>query len=117
MEQVDVVIVGAGHNGLAAGALLAGQGNRVLVLEKNRYVGGMAGTREILAGCRNDVGASLLFPLARGLMEELELAGAPQLSPFQALALCLRRAAPPVCCLAFARVCVSLPVRVSAAPR
>jgi phytoene dehydrogenase-like protein len=73
VEQVDVVIVGAGHNGLAAGALLAGQGNRVLVLEKNRYVGGMAGTREILEGCRNDVGASLLFPLARGLMEELEL--------------------------------------------
>jgi phytoene dehydrogenase-like protein len=69
----DVVIVGAGHNGLAAGALLAKRGLRVLVLEKNRFVGGMAGTREILSGCRNDVGASLLFPLARGLAEELEL--------------------------------------------
>jgi len=69
----DVVIVGAGHNGLAAGALLARRGLRVLVLEKNRFVGGMAGTREILSGCRNDVGASLLFPLARGLAEELEL--------------------------------------------
>src|SRR5262249_24545629 len=34
---------------------------------------GMAGTREILNGCRNDVGASLLFPLAKGLEEELEL--------------------------------------------
>ena len=34
----------------------------------------MAGTREILTGCRNDVGASLLFPLAKGLAEELELA-------------------------------------------
>ena len=67
MRETDVVIVGAGHNGLAAGALLAKRGLRVLLLEKNRYVGGMAGTREILAGCRNDVGASLLFPLARGL--------------------------------------------------
>ena len=46
----------------------------MLCLEKNAYVGGMAGTREILTGCRNDVGASLLFPLAKGLAEELELA-------------------------------------------
>ena len=72
-ESPDVVIVGAGHNGLAAGALLAKRGLRVLNLEKNRYVGGMAGTREILPGCRNDVGASLLFPLARRVAEELEL--------------------------------------------
>jgi phytoene dehydrogenase-like protein len=70
----DVVVVGAGHNGLAATALLAKRGLRVLCLEKNAYAGGMAGTREILSGCRNDVGASLLFPLAKGLEEELELA-------------------------------------------
>jgi len=73
MQNPDVIVIGAGHNGLAAAALLAKRGRRVLVLEKNRYVGGMAGTREILAGCRNDVGASLLFPLAAGLAEELEL--------------------------------------------
>ena len=72
MQTLDVIIVGAGHNGLATGALLAKRGLRVLALEKNRYVGGMAGTREILKGCRNDVGASLLFPLARGVVEELE---------------------------------------------
>jgi phytoene dehydrogenase-like protein len=69
----DVIVVGAGHNGLAATALLAKRGLRVLCLEKNGYAGGMAGTREILTGCRNDVGASLLFPLAKGLAEELEL--------------------------------------------
>src|SRR5262249_30420480 len=69
----DVIVVGAGHNGLAATALLARRGFRVLCLEKNAYVGGMAGTREILTGCRNDVGASLLFPLAKGLAQELEL--------------------------------------------
>jgi phytoene dehydrogenase-like protein len=70
----DVIVVGAGHNGLAATALLAGRGLRVLCLEKNAYVGGMAGTREILTGCRNDVGASLLFPLAKQVEQELELA-------------------------------------------
>jgi len=72
-HDYDVVVVGAGHNGLAATALLAARGLRVLCLEKNAYVGGMAGTREILSGCRNDVGASLLFPLAKGLEAELEL--------------------------------------------
>jgi len=74
MREVDAVIVGAGHNGLAAAAVLAKRSLRVVCLEKNHYAGGMAGTREILTGCRNDVGASLLFPLAPGLMEELELA-------------------------------------------
>ncbi len=69
----DVVVIGAGHNGLATAALLADRGQRVLVLEKNRYVGGMAGTREILKGCRNDVGASLLFPLAKEVTDALEL--------------------------------------------
>jgi len=71
--ETDVVIIGAGHNGLATAALLADRGHRVLVLEKNRYVGGMAGTREILRGCRNDVGASLLFPLAKEVTDALEL--------------------------------------------
>src|SRR5215468_2925624 len=69
----DAVVIGAGHNGLAATALLAARELRVLCLEKNAYVGGMAGTREILTGCRNDVGASLLFPLAKTVQEELEL--------------------------------------------
>ncbi|HTO71316.1 MAG TPA: NAD(P)/FAD-dependent oxidoreductase [Myxococcota bacterium] len=73
-QSCDVVVVGAGHNGLAAAALLAKRGLRVLCLEKNAYAGGMAGTREILSGCKNDVGASLLFPLAKGVAEELELA-------------------------------------------
>jgi phytoene dehydrogenase-like protein len=69
----DVIVIGAGHNGLAATAMLAKKGLRVLCLEKNSYVGGMAGTREILTGCRNDVGASLLFPLATEVERELEL--------------------------------------------
>src|SRR5258705_11758964 len=62
----DVIVVGAGHNGVAATALLARRGLRVLCLEKNAYVGGMAGEREILFGCRKDVGGSPLFPPAQG---------------------------------------------------
>lgn len=63
-EHYDCVIVGAGHNGLATALVLARNGRRVLVLEKNHYVGGMGGTREIFKGCRNEVGASCLFPLS-----------------------------------------------------
>src|SRR5262249_54303407 len=48
VQEVDAVLVGAGHNGLAAAALLAKRGLRVVCLEKNHYVGGMAGTPAIL---------------------------------------------------------------------
>jgi phytoene dehydrogenase-like protein len=71
-RNYDVIIIGAGHNGLAAAATLARRGVRTLNLEKNGYVGGMAGSREILKGCRNDVGATMLFPLSKEIIEELE---------------------------------------------
>lgn len=75
MSDADVIVIGAGHNGLAAAATLAKHGRRVLVLEKNGYVGGMTGTREILKGCRNEVGASCLFPLSQEVVDELDFEG------------------------------------------
>ncbi len=36
----DTIIVGAGISGLSMGALLANSGLKVLVLEKNSYLGG-----------------------------------------------------------------------------
>lgn len=69
VDPFDCIIIGAGHNGLAAGLVLARNGRRVLVLEKNHYVGGMGATREILPGCRNEVGASCLFPLAKEIRD------------------------------------------------
>lgn len=75
MSDLDAIVIGAGHNGLAAAATLVKSGAKVLVLEKNGYVGGMTGTREILKGCRNEVGASCLFPLSQEVVDDLDFEG------------------------------------------
>jgi len=51
-ESTDVVIVGAGHNGLVTAAYLAKAGRRVLVLEARDRIGGAAVTEEIFPGFR-----------------------------------------------------------------
>ncbi len=48
----DIVIIGAGHNGLVAAYYLAKAGRRPLVLERQPYVGGGAVTTEIYPGFR-----------------------------------------------------------------
>ena len=82
VRDVDVIVVGAGCGGLAACALLAGQGRRVGVVEQTGAVGGCASGFERKA-YRFDVAASImevLEPLRRvfaalgtTLEDELEL--------------------------------------------
>jgi phytoene dehydrogenase-like protein len=73
MADYDAIIVGAGHNGLAAATVLAKQRLKVLVLEKNKYVGGMASTVEYFKGFKHDVAASVLFPLSEQVVKDLDL--------------------------------------------
>lgn len=47
-REVDVVIVGAGHNGLTAGCYLAKAGLEVLVVEASPQIGGMTATNATL---------------------------------------------------------------------
>jgi phytoene dehydrogenase-like protein len=56
MAQVyDVVVAGAGHNSLTAAAYLAKAGMKVLVLERNAWIGGGVVTREVtLPGFKHD---------------------------------------------------------------
>lgn len=46
----DVIVTGAGHNGLTAAALLAKQGRKVLILERRSTIGGLAAGEEFHPG-------------------------------------------------------------------
>jgi phytoene desaturase len=59
MADYDVIVIGGGLGGLSAGALLARQGRRVLVLEQSDRIGGCCSTFE-RDGYRFDVGASIV---------------------------------------------------------
>ncbi len=52
MADFDVVILGAGHNGLTCGAYLARAGLKVCVLERRPIVGGATITEELWPGIR-----------------------------------------------------------------
>jgi phytoene dehydrogenase-like protein len=49
-QNYDVVVIGAGHNGLTAAAYLGAAGISVLVLERREIVGGCCETEEITNG-------------------------------------------------------------------
>src|ERR1700752_3986519 len=69
----DVIIVGAGHNGLACAAYLARAGQRVLVIESRLRVGGACTIEEPFPGVRVSPCAYLAGLLHPLVVEELEL--------------------------------------------
>ncbi|HEY2473082.1 MAG TPA: NAD(P)/FAD-dependent oxidoreductase [Terracidiphilus sp.] len=69
----DVIIVGAGHNGLACAAYLAKAGKRVLVIESRLRVGGACTIEEPFPGVRMSPCAYLAGLLHPLVVEELEL--------------------------------------------
>lgn len=69
----DAVVVGAGHNGLAAAAYLAGAGRSVLVLERRDRVGGAATVEEPWPGYQVSPCAYVVGLLDEGVVDDLRL--------------------------------------------
>jgi phytoene dehydrogenase-like protein len=73
MTETDVIIIGAGHNGLTCAAYLARAGLRVKVVERRKVVGGAAVTEEFHPGFRNSVAAYTVSLLNPQIIADLKL--------------------------------------------
>src|SRR4051812_42230880 len=73
MQGYDVVIIGAGHNGLTCAAYLGMAGLKVKVVERRPVVGGAAVTEEFYPGFRNSVAAYTVSLLNPKVIRDLRL--------------------------------------------
>lgn len=69
----DIVIIGAGHNGLVTAAYLAKAGYRVLVLERREVIGGCAVTEEVWPGFKVSTAAYVNSLFRPEIIRDLEL--------------------------------------------
>jgi phytoene dehydrogenase-like protein len=72
-ESYDVVIIGAGHNGLVCACYLAAAGLKVKVVEQRSVVGGAAVTEEFHPGFRNSVASYTVSLLNPKIIRDLDL--------------------------------------------
>lgn len=70
MKKYDVIVVGAGVSGLLAALTLSKHGKKVLVLEKNRYLGGNCNSY-MVDGYQVDTGAHAITHLLEGPLKRL----------------------------------------------
>ena len=70
----DVIVIGAGHNGLVCACYLAARKLKVLVLERREVVGGAAVTEEFHPGFRNSTASYTVSLLHPKVIRDLRLA-------------------------------------------
>jgi phytoene dehydrogenase-like protein len=73
-KSLDVVIIGAGHNGLTCACYLAAAGLSVRVVERRHIVGGAAVTEEFYPGFRNSTASYTVSLLNPQVIHDLRLA-------------------------------------------
>jgi phytoene dehydrogenase-like protein len=72
-SRYDVIVVGAGHNGLTAGALLARAGLATVAVERREAIGGCCVTEQIDRGCRASTASYIASMLRPEVIRELDL--------------------------------------------
>ena len=72
-QRWDAIVVGAGHNGLTAGAMLAKAGLATLVLERREVIGGACVTEQVAPGCRASTTSYIASMLRPEVIRALEL--------------------------------------------
>lgn len=77
MTDFDAIVVGAGHNGLTAAALMQQAGLRTLCLDFKLYAGGMASTVELFDGFRFEIAGSVQVPTSAIVSDALGLGDLP----------------------------------------
>ena len=73
-NNYDAIVVGAGHNGLTNATYLARSGLKVLLLERNPWIGGAAVSREIEKGWTYSNCSYVCSLLRPEIFRDLELA-------------------------------------------
>jgi phytoene dehydrogenase-like protein len=81
VPDFDAIVIGAGHNGLTAATIMARGGMKVLCVEKNHFIGGMATSTELVRGYRFELAGSIQFPVPTEVFEELDFASCPIYEP------------------------------------
>ncbi|MDG1115956.1 MAG: NAD(P)/FAD-dependent oxidoreductase [Flavimaricola sp.] len=74
VNDFHTVVIGGGHNGLAAAVTLATKGKRVCLIERDETLGGMARTVEVAPGVQTSQIAHLLYNLNPTVLKELGIA-------------------------------------------
>jgi phytoene dehydrogenase-like protein len=86
LANYDVIMIGAGHNGLVAASYLAKAGRRVLVLERRGSVGGIAVTEEIFPGFHASPCADSPGYLCDEVVRELKIGSRVEITPLDPVA-------------------------------
>ena len=73
MKSYDVIVIGAGHNGLIVASKLAASGRRVLLLEASDTYGGMARSEVLFKGFQAPELASNAVGISKEVVQDLGL--------------------------------------------
>jgi phytoene dehydrogenase-like protein len=73
VAEADVLIIGAGHNGLVCAHYLASRGLKVTMLERRPIVGGAAVTEEFASGFRNSTASYTVGLLNPKIIRDMRL--------------------------------------------